>query len=95
MDSTNQKYFVFQSEARKIGKIINKSCLRDWHLRPRFPAAGRSVPEFQGTTIDLPEVIYHGYRIIYRLTPSQDAEIITVAHGREGLVNNLNKDWIL
>lgn len=60
-----------------------------------FPAAGRSVPEFEGTSMNLREVIYQGYRIIYRLTPTQDAEIITVAHGREDLVNNINKDWIL
>ena len=61
----------------------------------QFPGAGRSVPEFEGTSVNLREVIYQGYRIIYRLTPEQDAEIITVAHGREDLINNLNKDWIL
>jgi plasmid stabilization system protein ParE len=60
-----------------------------------FPMAGRSVPEFEGTSIDLREVIYQGYRIIYRLTPDQDVEIVTVAHGREDLFNNLYKDWIL
>ena len=60
-----------------------------------FPMAVRLVPEFEGTSINLREVIYQGYRIIYRLTPDQNAEIITVAHGREDLFNNINKDWIL
>lgn len=60
-----------------------------------FPMAGRSVPEFEGTSVDLREVIYHGYRIIYRLTPDQNVEIVTVAHGLEDLFNNLNRDWIL
>jgi toxin ParE1/3/4 len=60
-----------------------------------FPMAGRSVPEFEGTSVNLREVIYQGYRIIYRLTPDQNVEIITVAHGREDLFNNLNRDWIL
>ena len=53
------------------------------------------MPEFEGTSVNLREVIYQGYRIIYRLTPDKNAEIITVAHGREDLFNNLNKDWIL
>lgn len=60
-----------------------------------FPMAGRSVPEFEGTSVDLREVIYQGYRIIYRLTPDQNVEIVTVAHGLEDLFNNLNRDWIL
>ena len=60
-----------------------------------FPMAGRLVPEFEGTSVNLREVIYQGYRIIYRLTSDQNIEIITVAHGREDLFNNLNKDWIL
>lgn len=60
-----------------------------------FPMAGRLVPEFEGTSVNLREVICQGYRIIYRLTPDQNVEIITVSHGREDLFNNLNKDWIL
>ena len=57
--------------------------------------AGRPVPEFEGTSVNLREVIYQGYRIIYRLTPEENVEIVTVAHGREDLFNNLSKDWIL
>lgn len=60
-----------------------------------FPMAGRLVPEFEHTSLSLREVIYQGYRIIYRLTPELDVEIVTVAHGREDLFNNLNKDWVL
>ncbi len=57
--------------------------------------AGRLVPEFESTSVNLREVIYQGYRIIYRLTPDLNVEIVTVSHGREDLFNNLNKDWIL
>lgn len=60
-----------------------------------FPRAGRSVPEFEHVPIALREVIYQGYRIIYRLNSDSDAEIVTVAHGREDLYNNLNRDWFL
>jgi len=57
--------------------------------------AGRLVLEFEHTSVNLREVIYQGYRIIYRLTSDQDVEIVTVAHGREDLFNNLDRDWVL
>jgi len=60
-----------------------------------FPMSGRLVPEFENSNLNLREVIYQGYRIIYRLTPDSDAVAVTVAHGREDLFNNLNKEWIL
>lgn len=60
-----------------------------------FPLAGRIVPEFEHSALNLREVIYKGYRIIYRVTPASDVEIITVAHGREDLFKNLNDDAIL
>jgi toxin ParE1/3/4 len=60
-----------------------------------FPMVGRMVPEFEHTSLDLREVIYQGYRIIYRVTPDLNVEIITVAHGREDLFHNLNRDWEL
>lgn len=60
-----------------------------------FPLAGRMVPEFENTSLNLREVIYKGYRIIYRVNPHSDIEVITVAHGREDIFKNLNKDWIL
>jgi toxin ParE1/3/4 len=60
-----------------------------------FPMAGRLVPEFEQTSLNLREVIYQGYRIIYRLTHDLNAQIVTLAHGREDLFTNLNKDWVL
>lgn len=60
-----------------------------------FPMVGRLVPEFEQTSINLREVIYQGYRIIYRLTPDLDVQIVTITHGREDLFNNLSKDWVL
>jgi plasmid stabilization system protein ParE len=58
-----------------------------------FPMSGRLVPEFENSNLNLREVIYQG--IIYRLTPDSDVVVVTVAHGREDLFNNLNKEWIL
>ncbi|MGN6645399.1 MAG: type II toxin-antitoxin system RelE/ParE family toxin [Cytophaga sp.] len=60
-----------------------------------FPMSGRIVPEFAHSPIHLREVIYRGYRIIYRINPNADIEIVTVAHGREEILKNLNTDWLL
>jgi toxin ParE1/3/4 len=45
---------------------------------PQFPHSGRAMPEAQNLSIR--EVIYQGYRIIYRLQPDA-IQIVTVIHG--------------
>ncbi|HET9054991.1 MAG TPA: type II toxin-antitoxin system RelE/ParE family toxin [Cyclobacteriaceae bacterium] len=65
------------------------------HKLEDFPLIGRSVPEFEFTSVNLREVIYKGYRIIYRVNADADVEVATVAHEREDLFNNLSREWIL
>ncbi len=60
-----------------------------------FPRAGRVVPEFANTPLNLREVIYQGYRIIYTFSVKEEVVIVTVAHGRENIIKNLTEDWIL
>lgn len=72
-----------------------KALIKTTRKLQTFPLAGRSVPEFEHTPINLREVIYQGYRIIYQLNPDSDVEVVTVAHGREDLFNNLDRDWVL
>jgi toxin ParE1/3/4 len=72
-----------------------KSLVKATDKLKTFPLCGRIVPEFEHSTIHLREVIYHGYRIIYRITNNDDIEIVTVAHGREEIFKNLNTDWLL
>jgi plasmid stabilization system protein ParE len=47
-----------------------------------FPRIGRRVPEADEETIR--ELLYHNYRIIYRIR-KDFVEIITVVHGRRDL----------
>lgn len=53
------------------------------HL-PQFPRSGRPMPE--ANRPDIREVIYQGYRIVYRLH-SGSIEIIMVVHGSRDLAN--------
>ncbi len=59
------------------------------HL-PQFPHSGRAMPE--ADNIRIREVIYQGYRIIYR--PRSDAiEIVMVVHGSRDLAGWEKKLW--
>jgi plasmid stabilization system protein ParE len=49
---------------------------------PRFPKAGRIVPEYGDE--NLREKIYENYRIVYRITPGW-IEIAAVCHGARPL----------
>lgn len=59
------------------------------HL-PQFPQSGRPMPEAQNPTIR--EVIYQGYRIVYRLR-SDVVEIVMVVHGSRDLTHTDNLPW--
>ena len=86
--------YIAEDSPTYANRFINLLLMQLRNLK-HFQWPGRLVPEFEATTVNLREVIYQGYRIIYRLTPDQDVQIVTVAHGREDLFNNLTKDWIL
>lgn len=58
-----------------------------------FPLSGRVVPEFQ--KIQLREVVFKGYRIIYRVVNSDRIDILTVFsdfRDAENLIGDLQSD---
>ncbi len=59
------------------------------HL-PQFPRSGRAMPEADDLRVR--EVIYQGYRIIYRLR-SDAIEIVMVVHGSRALAGQNNTPW--
>ena len=50
-----------------------------------MPHSGRTVPE-AGHQDTIREVIFQGYRIIYRINDKQFLQIVTVLHGTRDLV---------
>jgi plasmid stabilization system protein ParE len=50
----------------------------------QFPQSGRAMPEANDPSIR--EVIYQGYRIVYRLSPDF-VEVVMVVHGSRDLSN--------
>ena len=57
---------------------------------PQFPFSGRLMPE--ANRPDIREVIYQGYRIVYR-TGTQTIEIVMVVHGSRDLNNPDHQLW--
>jgi toxin ParE1/3/4 len=49
-----------------------------------FPAMGRPVPE-AGHREDIREIIYQGYRVIYRVLDPECLQIVAVVHGARDL----------
>jgi toxin ParE1/3/4 len=60
-----------------------------------FPLSGRIVPEFENTEYTFREVIYKGYRIVYRIVTHQTVEILSVMHGRKDFESRFNEEWEL
>ncbi len=56
-----------------------------------FPKIGRAVPEAEGHD-DVRELIYQGYRIIYRIHPER-VFIVTIIHGSRDLAAKEVKPW--
>ena len=56
-----------------------------------FPYSGRTVPE--ANSIDIREVIFQGYRIMYWIIDDQRIDIIAVIHGSRDLSNAVNQPW--
>lgn len=56
-----------------------------------FPKIGRPVPEAEGRD-DVRELIYQGYRIIYRTLPERIV-IVTIIHGSRNLADKEIKPW--
>jgi len=55
-----------------------------------FPQQGRVVPE--AGQADVREIIFRGYRIIYRTAPDH-LLIVTVVHGSRNLAGQGNQPW--
>ncbi|HLD66275.1 MAG TPA: type II toxin-antitoxin system RelE/ParE family toxin [Pseudomonas sp.] len=56
-----------------------------------FPKSGRRVAEANGENVR--EIIFQGYRIIYRLIDAQRIDILSVVHGRRDLRRIKNQPW--
>ncbi|MDD5323498.1 MAG: type II toxin-antitoxin system RelE/ParE family toxin [Methylococcales bacterium] len=58
-----------------------------------FPEIGRRVPEAE-ERIDVRELIFQGYHIIYFIQP-ESISIIAVIHGRQDLAGMGDKPWLV
>ncbi len=81
--------YIAQDSSAYAQPFIERLLHATRHL-PQFPHSGRAMPEADGLSIR--EVIYQGYRIIYRLRPDT-IEIVMVVHGSRDLTGQTNKPW--
>ena len=81
LDVEHIRDYIAQDSPAYAQPFIERLLHTTRHL-PRFPHSGRPMPEADNPSIR--EIIYQGYRIIYRLSPDT-IEIVMVVHGSRDL----------
>lgn len=89
LDVKHIRDYIAQGSPAYAQPFVERLLHATRHL-PEFPHSGRAMPEAENLRIR--EVMYQGYRIIYR--PCSDAiEIVMVVHGSRNLAGQENKPW--
>jgi len=89
LDVENIRDYIARDAPAYARPFIERLLRATRHLR-EFPQSGRPMPEAKSPVIR--EVIYQGYRIVYRLFPDT-IEIVMVAHGSRDLGDPGNQTW--
>ena len=77
LDIEHIRDYIAQDNPAYAQPFIERLLHTTRHL-PQFPHSGRAMPEAKNVRIR--EVIYQGYRVIYRVQP-EAIQIVTVIHG--------------
>lgn len=89
LDVEHIRDYITQDSPQYAQPFIERLLQATRHL-PQFPQSGRPMPEAKNPAIR--EVIYQGYRIIYRLRADL-IEIVMVVHGSRDLSHPDNQLW--
>ncbi len=89
LDVEHIRDYIAQDSPAYVQPFVERLLHATRHL-PQFPHSGRAMPEAKNLRIR--EVIYQGYRIIYRLR-ADTIEIVMVVHGSRNLAGAENKPW--
>lgn len=89
LDVEHIRDYILQDSPAYAQPFVERLLQAIRHL-PQFPHSGRAMPEAEDKT--LREVIYQGYRIIYRLR-ADAIEIVMVVHGSRSLAGQEKKLW--
>jgi addiction module RelE/StbE family toxin len=81
LDVEHIRDYIAQDSPAYAQPFIERLLHTTRHL-PLFPQSGRSMPEADDPSVR--EVIYQGYRIVYRICPNT-IEIVMVVHGSRDL----------
>lgn len=89
-DIQNLKAYIGKDSPHYARRFIER-IIASVEKLAEFPKIGRTVPEAAGRD-DVRELIYHGYRIIYRAR-AERVFIVTVIHGSRDLSRQEVKPW--
>ncbi len=81
LDLEHIRDYIAQDNPVYANMFVERLLKTTRHL-PRFPQSGRQMPEAKDPNIR--EVLYQGYRIVYRLSPDL-IEVVMAVHGSRDL----------
>ena len=82
------------SDSRIYATRFIRSLIEATRKLENMPECGRIVPELK--SFGFREVIYHNYRIVYRVIGNdQDLEILAVLHGTREINKPAHNEWEL
>jgi len=81
--------YIAQDNPAYANVFVERLLKTTRHL-PQFPQSGRLMPEAKAPNIR--EVLYQGYRIVYRLSPEL-IEVVMAVHGSRNLSGQENNPW--
>ena len=88
-DLMSLRAYIAQDSPRYAAQFIAR-LIHAVEQLPVFPRRGRVVPEVNQDS--LRELIFHGYRILYRLE-NDSLQIVTVVHGTRDLAHLQPPAW--
>lgn len=89
LDLEHIRDYIAQDNPAYANVFVERLLKTTRHL-PQFPQSGRLMPEAK--TPNIREVLYQGYRIVYRLSP-QLIEVVMAVHGSRDLGGQENNPW--
>ena len=81
LDLEHIRDYIAQDNPVYANMFVERLLKTTRHL-PQFPQSGRQMPEAKDPNIR--EVLYQGYRIVYRLSPDL-IEVVMAVHGSRDL----------
>jgi toxin ParE1/3/4 len=84
----NSIFDYIASDSLFYAERFTRSLINSTLKLEKMPKSGRIIPEFAQD--NLREIIYHNYRIVYKIINSETIDILSIIHSSRNFIDILN-----